>query len=406
MLAPATRALATARGDDFHTIMVGAGFAMFGTPEGPWNMSRRAENRLGPRLKVDAVVDVTPDRALEALAAKRASAVAGSYADTTVVSSIEEYVAKVRVGAAAQPRAIFIASSPDWRGSCKPGRDLELQIHHHFPRAALLLEKPVATGAPWAESVADARAVAAVLEAQHEGVVSVAYKLRYLKAVQEIKRILEENKLTPMAVHARFVVAYEYAVKTAWWTNSVTQGPIIEQGTHMIDLVRYLAGDIDNASIAAHTVGAHEAPGRLTKKNFDESVVPAHDRIPRATAASWKFETGAVGSFLHAIVLHDKRWEVQLEVYADGYQLVLQDPYGTPRLLVRAPGQETHDVREMPGDDPYQTEMDNFIDAIEGGPDPRILSTYADAVKSYETTWHVRNAGEASAAAFAARHGA
>lgn len=35
-------------------------------------------------------------------------------------------------------------------------------------------------------------------------------------------------------------------------------------------------------------------------------------------------------------------------------------------------------------DDPFFSEVSNFIDCIEGGPDPHILSSFEDATKTYE----------------------
>jgi hypothetical protein len=35
-------------------------------------------------------------------------------------------------------------------------------------------------------------------------------------------------------------------------------------------------------------------------------------------------------------------------------------------------------------DDPFFSEVSAFIDAIEGGPDPHILSSFEDATKTYE----------------------
>lgn len=51
-------------------------------------------------------------------------------------------------------------------------------------------------------------------------------------------------------------------------------------------------------------------------------------------------------------------------MYTDGYQLILQDPYGVPSLSIRAPGQPNPEVIPTPGDDPYTTEISNFIDAV------------------------------------------
>ena len=48
-----------------------------------------------------------------------------------------------------------------------------------------------------------------------------------------------------------------------------------------------------------------------------------------------KYETGAVGSLTHALVLQGTKYSTELEVYADGYQLRLIDPYNNPTLRVR-----------------------------------------------------------------------
>ena len=44
--------------------------------------------------------------------------------------------------------------------------------------------------------------------------------LRYLKAVQLMKKIIEENNLTVMATIARYACAYESIAKPDWWDKS------------------------------------------------------------------------------------------------------------------------------------------------------------------------------------------
>ena len=44
--------------------------------------------------------------------------------------------------------------------------------------------------------------------------------LRYLKAVQMMKKIIEENNLTVMATIARYATAYEAILKPDWWDKS------------------------------------------------------------------------------------------------------------------------------------------------------------------------------------------
>ena len=71
------------------------------------------------------------------------------------------------------PRAIFIATPPMFRGGLSQSNNLELQLTALFPEANIFLEKPVATGAPWEQSVGEAKEVGGRLEAGHKGVISV-----------------------------------------------------------------------------------------------------------------------------------------------------------------------------------------------------------------------------------------
>ena len=113
-----------------------------------------------------------------------------------------------------------------------------------------------------------------------------------------------------------FLTSRNDADKQDWWNKSKVQGPVIEQATHICKLdiasqrseltfqVTYRdTSVVISISIpsrkppipshgiklknSAHAVEAHEKPGVLSKKNFDESVIPDEQRIPRATSANW-----------------------------------------------------------------------------------------------------------------------
>jgi hypothetical protein len=44
--------------------------------------------------------------------------------------------------------------------------------------------------------------------------------LRYLKAVQMMKQIIEDKELVVMATSARYACAYEKIAKPDWWDKS------------------------------------------------------------------------------------------------------------------------------------------------------------------------------------------
>lgn len=156
-----------------------------------------------------------------------------------------------------------------------------------------------------------------------------------------IKQVIEANNLQVMATIARYACAYEAIAKIDWWDKSkryravfvllqsclmscsislASFGPVIEQGTHFCDLSRYFGGDVDISSVSAHSLEWYENPGHLSKQSIDESRIAPENRIPRITSATWKYESGAVGSLTHAVVLQGHNYSCELEVYADGYQ--------------------------------------------------------------------------------------
>lgn len=79
----------------------------------------------------------------------------------------------------------------------------------------------------------------------------------------------------------------------------------------------------------------------------------------------------------------------------DGYQLKLIDPYNRPTLYVRRPGNDADEVHHFHNDDAFLNEMETFVDLAEGKEAKiPVLSSYADAVKTYEMTWAIRWASE------------
>jgi hypothetical protein len=66
----------------------------------------------------------------------------------------------------------MVATPPNFRGGLSESKDLEIKLAKLFPDAHIFLEKPVATGTPWEQSVDEAKAVGKTMAA-HKGVVSI-----------------------------------------------------------------------------------------------------------------------------------------------------------------------------------------------------------------------------------------
>ena len=376
-----------APGADFRVVIVGAGNINFGSDEGPWNHSFRLEHKLGPRLKVVALIDPDAERARRVLKTKCQSFVLSAYKDTVVYPTFKDYMASVC--AETYPHAVWVGSPPAFRGGTEPGRNLEQLLTAGLPNVPLFIEKPVSTGA-----VDQTFEVAKMLE-QNGSLVSVGYMLRYLKVVQKMKQIIAENDLHVMAVNARYIMAYEYTAKLDWWDKSKNPGPIVEQATHFCDLARFFAGEVDLSSVMAQSLEHYEPAGQLRKIPVDESLIEPANRIPRVTCATWKFESGAVGSLTHAVALQGTDYSTQIDVYADGYSMRLVDPYNAPMLYIRRPGDDHEEIVRYNDDDPFFSEVSSLIDCIEHGEGTSpILSSYEDAARTYALTWAIREASE------------
>ena len=125
-------------------------------------------SKLGPRLKVVAIVDPAVDRAQAALEKKRDSFVVSAYQGTCTFKTFQGFIQQMTPKD--RPHAVIIGSPPMFRGSIHVGRDIELQILKELPGVALFVEKPVATGPQEeiqdgfqiAKAISDAKAICSV----------------------------------------------------------------------------------------------------------------------------------------------------------------------------------------------------------------------------------------------------
>jgi predicted dehydrogenase len=143
----------------------------------------------------------------------------------------------------------------------RPGADLEIQVLKRFPKASLFIEKPITT-AP----VQNALNLAHYLE-ENGTVASVGYMLRYLKVIQHMKNIIEGTGKPVMMTIARYVCSYAKIKSEVWWHKGKSCGPVVEQGTHLVDLCRYFGG-----AVLTNTVQATSTEVRTRHSFVQESI--------------------------------------------------------------------------------------------------------------------------------------
>lgn len=220
--------------DDIVTVLfIGSGEINFGSPEGPWNHSKRLEDLLGSRLQVLGVVDPDTSRAQERLKDKANDAIEeirSAWSQAQVWRDVNEAVAALRT----DPTLVVNGCPPQFRGTTLPGRDMDAQVLKAFPSTrAMLVEKPISSTNPFESG--DVAQVASLYDQwstsnarEREGIIAVGYMLRYLSPIAKIRSTLLENGLTPMLVRGSYSMAYPLAVKLPWWNKNISCGPVVE----------------------------------------------------------------------------------------------------------------------------------------------------------------------------------
>ena len=209
----------------------------------------------------------------------------------------------------------------------------------------IFIEKPISVQAPEVLT----KYVEATEQVRREKglVASVGYMFRYHPAVEKIRQILGERGGKILCINARYNCAYSELDHPFWWDARKSGGPIVEQATHFCDLMRWLGGEVQVATLAAVSVPASDTPGTVGYLSKVPTVVKEGNiapqyRVPRVTTCHWLFEEGGVGTLTHAVALQGKRYEAQIDIWADGLRIRLEDPYFPEcKLHVRTGKRET-----------------------------------------------------------------
>lgn len=253
--------------------------------------------------------------------------------------------------------ALFICTPPFARD--------ELEVQAAAKGIHLLAEKPVGL------HLEEARRRSTII--RESGIVnSSGYCLRYLETVQKAKRYLEGKQIN-------MVLAYRIGglPSAAWWSNkSLSGGQMVEQSTHQVDLVRYLAGEFE------------EARSVYAQRSI-RSVHP-DATISDTGVVAFTMRSGAIGSIVNTCASrHFGRGDV--EVFGEGFYLCIKGK----SLTIIDDGQK---LNEECTTDFYLEQDRAFIEAIRTGRPELVLGDYAEAVVTLEATLAFNESAETGAA--------
>ena len=212
----------------------------------------------------------------------------------------------------------------------------------------MLIEKPVAMDVEMAKPIREAVAKSGVATV-------VAYKYRWDDHVIKAKEMLQDKMIG--LVFGNF---WGGTPGTPWWrVQALSGGQFVEQTTHIVDMARYLCGEIEE-------VQALETRLILPKKmeNYD---------IADAAAANLRFANGAIGNISNTSMLAGwgqsslRVMAYQFTLQIAGHDLSWADAEGTGEYQLQSDG--------------YTGEDRAFVKAVQGDRS-EVYADYAEGVKS------------------------
>ena len=307
-----------------------------------------------PEADVVALADIDLSRIPVTL--RRAAAAQTPPAEPPTIETFDD---AGRMLAAVAPDAVFVTLPPFAHG------EVEYQcIEAGVP---MLVQKPVGLDMPTVRGIE--RAVA-----ERGLITAVGYQTRYSQAADTALALLADRTVG-MAIGTYL----GGMPRTPWWrVQAQSGGQVVEQATHVVDLQRYLVGEIESIHTAAATRLMTDAP------NLD---------INDVSAATFRFANGAVGTLLNTCGLNGvpgEPWDHGLTIVARDLSLWVWTDGGR----IARPGE----VREITNSTDSKYLLDEaFVRAVRSGDPSGIRSTYADAVLTLQATLAIEESARTGA---------
>lgn len=191
-------------------------------------------------------------------------------------------------------------------------------------------------------------------------ITSVGYNGRYNPAIDKVKEMLEKEPVG--LVTASWVGMFP---KAAWWgQKELSGGQLVEQATHVIDLLRYLFGDAESLYFSGKR-DAELNPGVHDVEDFSCGII--------------KFKSGVIANVHAACYLKEKmNSKIGIEILMAKYKLFLS--WGGILTITGNGETNTFDFKS----DYHVPCLATFIEAVKTGDAYLIKSSYEDGVKSLE----------------------
>jgi len=285
-------------------------------------------------VSVAAVVDVDVAKATSL----------GAEVEASVYDSADRMLANAPID------AVIIATPPDMRW--------EIVEAAAANRKATFIEKPIALDLCTAK--------ACCLAAKEYLIPSaVGFHLRYSQLTSEAQALIANRPVTH--IRTATTTSYYLNIDMPHWylQRQHSGGPLLEQSIHMIDMARYLVGDI------SHVFARGD---RLVRPDLD--VFNSEDTL----ILTYQFNNGALGTHIDSCAMTEFNWEIEL--FGPDWRLLVD--YARNQLYGHINGETIR--KKFPAEDLHMLEMQAFLKAVRyagnGNSSNGVLSNFCDATKT------------------------
>ncbi len=296
-----------------------------------------------PEANIAAVCDVTEELATSALD-KLNSRHEGQPVTAPAFADTKKMLESVHLD------AVYVSLPPFAHGA----------IEHAIIDAskAIFVEKPLAVDMPVAREI-DAHI-------REKGVLGVVgYQWRYAEPMEKARQLLHG-----VPVGLLIAIRLGGLPSNPWWrVQSKSGGMLIEQHTHSVDVLRYLAGDATTVYAAANRALLTDVPDMT---------------IDDVNAVTVTFASGAVGSIVNSCAVAGPQMpNLSNYVHVVAKDLVLGVSAGS--ITIMRPGQEREEIKVEHDESNYRLN-DAFVRAVSTGDRSLVRSSYSDALRTHAIT--------------------
>ncbi len=186
--------------------------------------------------------------------------------------------------------------------------------HVEATLAALEAGRHVFCEKPLATSLAEARRV---LEAgrKSRSLFQVGHNRRFAPVYQAVKKLLEKDGMVPHSVHSK--MNRGELINPSWVCNpSITGGFLYETTIHMLDMLRWLFGEVESVTVHATSHEYSETDDFSMLFRFRSGL---HATLASSADASWHFPFERLEVFCHHATIETQ--EMQRVSHTVGFDL-------------------------------------------------------------------------------------